>query len=52
MAVANFIYIVKPWWNPAVEGWAVAWVLRTGQIREVIVFRYIIKKIVEQVILT
>jgi SNF2 family DNA or RNA helicase len=45
---ANYVMIVEPWWNEAVENQAIDRVYRIGQTRDVTVYRYIIKDSVEE----
>ncbi|KAL2271350.1 hypothetical protein VTJ83DRAFT_721 [Remersonia thermophila] len=49
LAAANYVHLVEPHWNPAVERQAEARVLRIGQRREVHIFRYITENTIEQV---
>lgn len=49
LAVANFVYILEPQWNPMVESQAIARVSRLGQKKNVSVIRYIMKGTVEEV---
>ncbi|RDW85273.1 hypothetical protein BP6252_02863 [Coleophoma cylindrospora] len=48
LAVANFVYILEPQWNPMVESQAIARVSRLGQEKNVSVIRYIVKGTVEE----
>jgi len=47
--VANYVHIVEPQLNPAVEEQAIARALRMGQGRSVTVIRYAVKNSIEQV---
>ena len=38
---ADYVYIMDPWWNPAVEDQAIARALRIGQLNKVHIFRFI-----------
>lgn len=49
LAVANFVYIIEPQWNPMVESQAIARVARLGQKKNVSVIRYIMKGTIEEV---
>ena len=49
LAVANFVYIMDPQWNPMVESQAIARVVRLGQKKKVSVIPYIMKGIIEEV---
>jgi len=48
---ANNVYLIDPWWNPAVEEQAIDRVHRIGQTKQVVVRRLIMKNSVEQQIL-
>jgi len=45
---ANFIFIMDPWWNPAVEGQAIDRAHRIGQKNSINVYRLLIKNTVEE----
>ena len=49
LTVANYVHIVEPQWNPAVEEQAIARALRMGQSRPVTVVRYVVKNSIEEV---
>ena len=49
MTVANYVHLVEPQWNPAVEEQAIARAVRIGQTRPVTIIRYIVKKTFEEV---
>ena len=51
MTVANHVYMMDPWWNPATEDQAVDRVYRLGQKRNVHVNHFVIKDSVEEKIL-
>eukprot|EP00483_Globobulimina_turgida_P013661 UN13687 len=51
MTVANHVYMLDPWWNPATEDQAVDRVYRLGQKRNVHVNHFVIKDSVEEKIL-
>lgn len=48
---ANYIFIMDPWWNPAVENQAIDRAYRIGQEKHVTVYRPIIKNSVEEKVL-
>jgi len=48
---ADYVFILDPWWNPAVEKQAVNRAHRIGQKRNVIVYKYITENSVEEKIL-
>ena len=45
---ADYVYIIDPWWNPAVEKQAVNRAHRIGQDKKVMVYRYISEDTVEE----
>ena len=45
---ANNVFIIDPWWNPAVEDQAIERVHRIGQTKEVNVMRFVCKGTVEE----
>jgi len=45
---ADYVFILDPWWNPAVEKQAVNRAHRIGQNKKVMVYRYISEETVEQ----
>ena len=49
---ADYVYLVDPWWNPAVEQQAIDRVHRIGQTKRVFAYRMICKDTVEEKILT
>ena len=51
LTAASYVYIMDPWWNPAVENQAVDRVYRIGQKRSVNIYRLIIKNSVEEKVL-
>ena len=51
LTAADYIYILDPWWNPAVEAQAVDRAHRIGQTRRVFAYRLIAKDTVEEKIL-
>ena len=48
LTAADYCIILDPWWNPAVENQAVARSHRIGQIKPVMVYKYIIKDSIEE----
>ena len=51
LTAASYVFIMDPWWNPAVENQAVDRAHRIGQKNKVTVYRPIIKESVEEKIL-
>lgn len=49
---ADYVYLVDPWWNPAVENQAIDRVHRIGQDKKVIAVRLICPETVEEKIMT
>ncbi|KAK7243060.1 hypothetical protein RIF29_37844 [Crotalaria pallida] len=47
LTAASHVFIMDPWWNPAVEEQAIMRIHRIGQKRRVIVRRFIVKNTVE-----
>lgn len=45
---ADYVFIIDPWWNPAVERQAVNRAHRIGQDKKVMVYRYISKNTIEE----
>ncbi|TAL62763.1 MAG: hypothetical protein EPN85_01865 [Bacteroidetes bacterium] len=52
LTAADYVYIVDPWWNPAVENQAIDRCHRIGQDKKVIAYRMICKNTVEEKILS
>ncbi len=48
---ADYVFIIDPWWNPAIENQAVSRAHRIGQKRKVNVYRYISEKTIEEKIM-
>jgi len=48
LTAADYVYIVDPWWNPAVENQAIDRTHRIGQTKSVIAYRMIVKGTVEE----
>lgn len=51
LTAADYVFILDPWWNPAVEAQAVDRAHRIGQTRHVIAYRLICKDTIEEKIL-
>ncbi len=52
LTAADYVYIVDPWWNPAVENQAIDRCYRIGQDKKVFAYRMICTDTVEEKILT
>jgi SNF2 family DNA or RNA helicase len=48
---ADYVYLLDPWWNPAVEAQAIDRIHRAGQTRPVVAYRLIAQDTVETKIL-
>lgn len=51
LMAADYVYIVDPWWNPAVENQAIDRCYRIGQKKKVIAYRLIARHTVEEKIM-
>jgi len=51
LTAADYVYIVDPWWNPAVENQAIDRCYRIGQDKKVFAYRMICKNTIEEKIL-
>jgi superfamily II DNA or RNA helicase len=51
LTAADYVYLVDPWWNPAVENQAIDRTHRIGQSKNVFAYRMICKNTVEEKIL-
>ncbi len=51
LTAAEYVFLLDPWWNPAVEGQAVDRAHRIGQTRPVFAYRLIAKDTVEEKVL-
>ncbi len=51
LTAADYVYIVDPWWNPAVENQAIDRCYRIGQDKKVFAYRMICRDTVEEKIL-
>ncbi|MBL7765732.1 MAG: DEAD/DEAH box helicase [Chitinophagaceae bacterium] len=52
LTAADYVYIVDPWWNPAVEQQAIDRTHRIGQTKNIFAYRLICKDTVEEKIMT
>jgi len=52
LTAAEYVYLVDPWWNPAVENQAIDRCYRIGQDKKVFAYRMICKNTVEEKIVT
>jgi len=51
LTAAEYVYLLDPWWNPAVEAQAIDRTHRIGQTRRVFAYRIIAKDTVEEKVL-
>jgi SNF2 family DNA or RNA helicase len=51
LTAADYVFILDPWWNPAIEAQAVDRAHRIGQQRTVFTYKFIAKNSVEEKIL-
>ena len=51
LTAADYVYIVDPWWNPAVEQQAIDRTHRIGQTKNIFAYRMICKDTVEDKII-
>ena len=51
LTAADYVYLLDPWWNPAVEAQAIDRAHRIGQTRRVIATRFVARDTIEQKIL-
>jgi non-specific serine/threonine protein kinase len=51
LTAADYVYIVDPWWNPAVEQQAIDRTHRIGQTKNIFAYRMICKDTVEEKIM-
>lgn len=51
LTAADYVYIIDPWWNPAVENQAIDRCYRIGQDKKVIAYRMVCKDTIEEKIL-
>ena len=52
LTAADYVYIVDPWWNPAIEQQAIDRTHRIGQTKNIFAYRMICKDTVEDKILS
>ena len=52
LTAADYVYIVDPWWNPAVEQQAIDRTHRIGQTKNIFAYRMICKDTIEEKIMT
>ena len=45
---ADYVFILDPWWNPAVENQAISRAHRIGQKNKVMVYRFISENTIEE----
>jgi SNF2 family DNA or RNA helicase len=51
LTAADYVYIVDPWWNPAVEAQAIDRCYRIGQTKKVMAYKMICKNTIEEKII-
>ncbi|OMH85145.1 putative SWI/SNF-related matrix-associated actin-dependent regulator of chromatin subfamily A member [Zancudomyces culisetae] len=51
LTVANHVFLMDPYWNPSIEQQAIDRIHRIGQTKQVYVYRYMIRKSIEEKIL-
>ena len=51
LTAADYVFLLDPWWNPAVEAQAIDRAHRIGQVRRVLAYRLIAKDTVEEKVL-
>ncbi len=51
LTAADYVYLLDPWWNPAVENQAIDRIYRIGQDKKVFAYRMICKNTIEEKIL-
>jgi SNF2 family DNA or RNA helicase len=51
LTAAEYVFLLDPWWNPAVEAQAIDRAHRIGQVRPVFAFRLIARNTVEEKVL-
>ncbi|MCS6967999.1 MAG: SNF2-related protein [Cytophagales bacterium] len=52
LTAADYVFLLDPWWNPAVEAQAIDRAHRIGQENKVMVYKFIVQNSVEEKILT
>ena len=48
LTAADYVFLLDPWWNPAVEAQAIDRAHRVGQTRQVMAYRLICRDTVEE----
>jgi SNF2 family DNA or RNA helicase len=48
LTAADYVFLLDPWWNPAVEAQAVDRVHRIGQTKPVLVYRLVTRRTIEE----
>ncbi len=51
LTAADYVFLIDPWWNPAAEQQAEDRAYRIGQMRDVLVYRFIMKDTIEEKVL-
>lgn len=51
LTAADYVFLIDPWWNPAAEQQAEDRAYRIGQMKDVIVYRFIMKDTIEEKVL-
>ncbi len=51
LTAADYVFLIDPWWNPAAEQQAEDRAYRIGQLRNVFVYRFIMKDTIEEKVL-
>jgi SNF2 family DNA or RNA helicase len=51
LAAADYVYVIDPWWNPAVEDQAIDRTHRIGQTKKVFAYKMICKNTIEEKIM-
>lgn len=49
LTAASYVHIVEPQWNPMVEAQAAARVERLDQTKNIVIIRYIVERLIEEV---
>jgi SNF2 family DNA or RNA helicase len=51
LTAADYVFLIDPWWNPAVEAQAVDRAHRIGRVGRVIAYRFLVEGTVEERVL-
>ena len=51
LTAAEYVFLMDPWWNPAIEAQAIDRTHRIGQTRNIFAYRFIARDTVEEKIL-